>query len=138
MIEKKHPRVLAFSGHADVVNMHFKTRAGKNVKPDAAMFVDVLKDAPSRLKCVFLNGCKTKKIAQEIAMQLPHLTVICWSTVVEDKAALRFWMDSTSILAPRLKVLDQAEILWTLMLHSMRASPNWRCRYTSSPSQGTL
>ena len=90
VLNEKCPRVIAFSGHADIVNMHFRMRSGENKRPGADDFISVLRDAPPRLECVFLNGCKTKRLAQQVARELPHLTIICWSTNVEDVAALRF------------------------------------------------
>jgi hypothetical protein len=38
------------------------------------------------LQCVFLNACKTHLLGEKIVEALPHLTVICWESVAEDRA----------------------------------------------------
>ncbi len=134
VIAKKHPRVLSFSGHSDISNMQFNTRAGRNVQPGADMFVEVLRDAPSRLKCVFLNGCKTKRIAKQIVEELPHLTVICWTTVVEDKAALRFLAGFYDYLG---KILNEVQLerkpIDLDAAFDAGVAEFERCRYCPSP-----
>lgn len=36
------------------------------------------------------QGCHTEELAQQICLKLPHLKVICWSSVAEDAAARSF------------------------------------------------
>ena len=53
------------------------------------MFIAKLEGA-ARLQCCFLNGCHTGELGHSIVSKLPHLQVICWSSVAEDAAARSF------------------------------------------------
>ena len=62
------------------------------------MLVQLLRHMP-RLECVFLNACHTlhpgddpegKSLGERIIEALPHLTVIGWRSLTEDRAAAAF------------------------------------------------
>ena len=46
--------------------------------------------ALSRLSCIVINACSSLQIAKALVRALPGVTVVCWSTIVEDSAARAF------------------------------------------------
>ena len=80
------PRILQFSGHGDAVvdgplagALAFETSSGEiNLVPPDQLVAVLAKEHAPRLRCVFLNGCKTDVLAQKIVAARPRLTVICW------------------------------------------------------------
>ena len=101
------PRVLQFSGHASPDRAHaiggrtaaptgivggtllFELEDGTAQVPPPDELVRLLYHQP-RLQCVFLNACCSASLARQIVTELPHLRVICWTTLVDDRAATAF------------------------------------------------
>lgn len=97
------PRVITFSGHGlqtpdGTRRLAFEMEDGTIALPPPAMLVQLLRHMP-RLECVFLNACHTlhpgddpegKSLGERIIEALPHLTVIGWRSLTEDRAAAAF------------------------------------------------
>jgi len=103
IVKGVRPRVIQFSGHGDIVKKDNATRGlftgalafevdGELQLPDPKLFIDLLDPAICpRLECVFLNACNSiHPLGEKIVDALPHLTVIGWSSILEDKAAIAF------------------------------------------------
>lgn len=59
--------------------------------PHADEFIRLLCPAKApELQALFLNACKTERIAREIHRSLPHLCIVCWRGLVLDAAARAF------------------------------------------------
>ncbi|KAJ1633118.1 hypothetical protein T492DRAFT_8430 [Pavlovales sp. CCMP2436] len=101
------PRVVQFSGHASPDRAHavgghgggadgvvggtllFELEDGTAQVPPPEELVKLLEHQP-RLQCIFLNACCSASLARRIVIALPHLRVICWTTLVDDRAATAF------------------------------------------------
>ena len=87
------PRLISFSGHEFAGYLLFEPeeRGGAPRVPTADELVVLL--SPQRapkLQAVFLNACKTERLAHALRAELPHLSVICWRTLAADAAAKTF------------------------------------------------
>lgn len=100
--EPIRPRVLEFAGHGpgeghpNVVGkplIRLQNSLNQPIDVDKTTFVDVLREClrlcPD-IECVFLNQCNSISFADAVHLAFPHLIVISWSTVVEDRAAMEF------------------------------------------------
>ena len=96
-IKKYSPRLIQFSGHGDAVKrgahegaLAFEKPDGQLHAPDPEEFIALLKLCP-RLEGVFLNGCNTMHpLGERIKEALPHLTIIGWETISDDRGASCF------------------------------------------------
>eukprot|EP00908_Phaeocystis_cordata_P023978 Transcript_6443.p1 GENE.Transcript_6443~~Transcript_6443.p1 ORF type:complete len:782 (-),score=276.83 Transcript_6443:66-2411(-) len=102
-IQTFSPRLIQFSGHGNAVQsgvnagaLAFELEDGTLDTPAPDEFIALLRKCP-RLEGVFLNGCMTlrlpkgvQSLGEHIHEVLPHLTVIGWETISEDKAATCF------------------------------------------------
>mmetsp|Transcript_4444 Transcript_4444/g.13297 ORF Transcript_4444/g.13297 Transcript_4444/m.13297 type:complete len:403 (+) Transcript_4444:58-1266(+) len=87
------PRLVSFSGHEFNGHLLFEPeQPGAQPRvPHAEELVRLL--SPQRapeLTAVFLNACKTEKLAHALRRSLPHLSVVCWRTLAADPAAKAF------------------------------------------------
>jgi hypothetical protein len=108
-LRKTWPRILQFSGHGYDGHgpakgmLYFERRERRERQgggsqyvhapyvPAPEEFIELLeKSQAPRLEVVFLNGCKTKAIGERIVASLHHLQVVCWDTLLDDKAASAF------------------------------------------------
>ena len=103
-VRQSSPRVLQFSGHGVPYSdgsrrLAFEVAGGVIQLPDPAEMIALLdrRNMP-RLECVFLNACSSlvpaaaggKSLGEHIAEALPHLIVIGWRSIVEDRACAAF------------------------------------------------
>ena len=88
-VNRCNPSLVLFSGHSFVGSLAFELPNGRIDLPPADLFIAKLANCP-RLHCCFLNGCNTGVLGHQIVSRLPHIKVICWSTVAEDAAARSF------------------------------------------------
>ena len=99
VLDEMLPRVIAFSGHETGGYLLFEPDAPSSAPraapisrrtPHADEFIHLL--CPARapeLQCLFLNACKTERIAREIHASL-NLTIVCWRGKALDAAARAF------------------------------------------------
>ena len=66
-----------------------KLRKQKEPTADAMLRIISPAIAPE-LRGILLNACHTEGIAVDIVTNLPHLSVVCWRTLVDDRAAKVF------------------------------------------------
>jgi ribokinase len=99
------PRVIQFSGHASpeetklterqresgIVGgtLLFESEDGTAQVPPPDEFVKMLYHQP-QLQCIVLNACESEGLARRIVKAMPHLRVICWTTLVDNRAATAF------------------------------------------------
>jgi serine/threonine protein kinase len=99
------PRVIQFSGHASPEELKlsdrqrdtgivggtlfFEMEDGTAQQPPPNELVSLLYHQP-QLQCIFLNACESESLARRIVKALPHLRVICWTTLVDNRAATAF------------------------------------------------
>lgn len=94
---RHNPRTVMFSGHTLAQRLGISTLAFEmhnsrvDLQSSPEHFVAMLAEAcaapGSKLECVFLNACLTSPLAFAVMRALPHLHVICWSSITEDSAA---------------------------------------------------
>jgi hypothetical protein len=94
-LERFNPRIIMFSGHTFMGALAFELDNGRiDTHSPPAMFVSLLSRAAAggnkRLEAVFLNGCLTTALGNDILSAMPGLTVVCWNSITEDQAARSF------------------------------------------------
>ncbi|KAJ1638368.1 hypothetical protein T492DRAFT_224979 [Pavlovales sp. CCMP2436] len=94
-LERHNPRIIMFSGHTFMGALAFELDNGRiDTHSPPAMFVNLLTRAVAggnkRLEAVFLNGCLTTQLGNDILSVMPWLTVIAWNSITEDQAARSF------------------------------------------------
>ena len=115
------PRLIAFSGHAfcgpghefggfllfevdpnepDVTESDVQSRRPREPSGDSMIRLLSPQVAPE-LRGLLLNACRTEPIANEIHRALPHLSVVCWRSIVHDTAAKVFSKGFYSAIAEK-------------------------------------
>lgn len=113
-LERYNPRIIMFSGHTFMGALAFELDNGRiDTHSPPAHFVNLLRLATARsaalrkrLELVFLNGCETTSLANDIVSAMPWLKVICWHTITEDQAARSFAVGFVDAVGESLVVND--------------------------------
>lgn len=110
-LERLNPRIIMFSGHTFMGALAFELDNGRiDMHSPPAMFVNLLSRAAAggskRLEAVFLNGCLTTALGNDILSAMPWLTVVCWNSITEDQAARSFAVGFVDALGDSLAKHD--------------------------------
>lgn len=110
-LERHNPRIIMFSGHTFMGALAFELDNGRiDMHSPPAMFVNLLSRAAAggnkRLEAVFLNGCLTTSLGNDILSAMPWLTVVCWNSITEDQAARSFAVGFVDALGDSLAKQD--------------------------------
>eukprot|EP00941_MAST-03F_sp_MAST-3F-sp1_P004247 g4247.t1 len=108
-LQRYRPLIVQFSGHGDIIrdgplagSLAFEDKKGILNTVSGTELVTILsKHRAPRLQCVFLNGCKTAALGENLAKEL-NISVVCWETIIEDKAATFFSTSFYDCIASKL------------------------------------